>query len=84
MADKIRIFHISQPENSLDFQSPSNCQERQLSTKFDGSKMSNSFSNILEKCTIRQANIMRNFAEVLRNNHPKNIYKISDEIGQKL
>ena len=42
------------------------------------------FSNILEKFTMKQANIMGNFAEVLPNNQAKNINKISDEIGKKL
>ena len=42
------------------------------------------FSYILEKFTIKQANVEGNFAEVLINNQATNINKISDEIGKKL
>ena len=42
------------------------------------------FSYILEKFTIKQANVKGNFAEVLINNQATNINKISDEIGKKL
>ena len=90
MADKINKKNIA--ENSTvvslktpsDFQGPSNHQELQSSTDFDGSTISACFSNILEKFTIKQADIMGNFAEVLANNQTKNINKISDEIGKKL
>ena len=42
------------------------------------------FSNILENFTIKQADIMENFAEVLANSQTKNINKISNEMGKKL
>ena len=41
------------------------------------------FSNILEKCTAKQANIMGNFEEVLAENQSKNIHRISTEIGKQ-
>ena len=39
---------------------------------------------MLEKFTIKQANIMGSFAEILTNNQTKNINKISDETEKKL
>ena len=36
------------------------------------------------KFTMKQANIMDNFAESFTNNQGKNINKISDEIGNKI
>ena len=36
------------------------------------------------KFTMKQANIMENFAEIFTNNQAKNINKISDEIGKKI
>ena len=62
-----------------DFQSPSNRQELQSPTEFDGNKTSACFSNIIEKFTIKLTNIMGNFSEVLTNNQAKHINKISDE-----
>ena len=53
-------------------------EELQPSLEFDGSKISACFSNILEKFTIKQADIMGSFAEVLANNETKNINKISN------
>ena len=90
MADKISKKNIA--ENSIevslktpsDFQGPSNRQELQSSIEFDGSKVSACCSNILEKFTIKQADIMGGFAQVLTNNQAKNINKISNEIGKKL
>ena len=67
-----------------DFQGPSNRQKLQSSTEFNGSTISACFSNILEKFTIKQADIMRSFAEVFANNKTKNINKISNETGKKL
>ena len=61
-------------KTSSDFQSPSNYQELQSSTQFDGNTMST---------TMQQANMKGNFAEVLANNQANNINKISDEINQK-
>ena len=59
-------------------------QELQSSNESDGNTISACFSNIPEKFTIKQADIMGSFAEVLTNNQTKNINKISDEIGKKL
>ena len=42
------------------------------------------FSNILEKFTAKQANIMDNFAEVMAENQSKNMNTISTEIGKQL
>ena len=67
-----------------DFQSPSNRQELQLSNEFDGNTIRASFSKILQKFTIKQAEVVGSFAEVLTNNQTKNINKISDKIGKKL
>ena len=67
-----------------DFQRTSNSKELQSSTEFDGSAMSTCFSNILEKFTRKQANIMESFAEVLTNDQTENKNKICDEIGKKL
>ena len=81
MTDKISKKNIVENstevslKTSSDFQSPSNCQELQSSTEFDGNTMST---------TMQQANIKGNFAEVLANNQANNINKISDEIGKKL
>ena len=88
MANKIskKNFAENSTEVSLktpsDFQSPSNCQEIQSSTEFDGSTVSACFSNILEKSAIKQANIIGNLTEVLTNNQAKNINKVSDEINK--
>ena len=90
MADKISKKNIAENSTTVsletpsDFQSPSNRQELQSSNEFDGNTISACFSNILEKFTIKQANIMGSFAEVLTNNQAKNINKISDKIGKKL
>ena len=81
MTDKISKKNIVENstevslKTSSDFQSPSNCQELQSSTEFDGNTVST---------TMQQANIKGNFAEVLANNQANNINKISDEIGKKL
>ena len=71
MADKIS------KKTSSDFQSPSNCQELQLSNEFDGNTISACFSNILEKFTIKQTDFMGSFAEVLTKNQAKSINKIN-------
>ena len=90
MADKINKKNIAENSTEVslktpsDFQGPSNRQKLQSSTEFDGSTISACFSNILEKFTIKQADIMGNFAEVLANNQTKNINIISNEIGKKL
>ena len=90
MADKINKKNIveSSTEVSLKtpygFHGPSNDQELQSSTEFDGSAISSCFSNILEKFTIKPTDIMRSFAEVRANNQTKNINKVSNEIGKKL
>ena len=90
MAGKISKKNIAENstevslKTSSDFQSTSNCQEIHSSNEFDGNTISVCFSNILEKFTIKQANIMGSFAEVLTNNQTKNINKISNEIGKKL
>ena len=90
MADKISKKNIAKNSTDVslktpsDFQSPSNRQELQSSNEFDGNTISACFSNILETFTIKQANIMGCFVEVLTNNQTKNINKISDEIGKKL
>ena len=70
-------------KTTSNFQSLSNHKEIQSSTEFDGSTMRACFSNILEKFTRKQANIMGNFAEALTNNQAKNINKNCDEIGKK-
>ena len=86
MAAKINKKNIAENSTEVslktpsDFQDPSNLQELQSSTKFDGSKISACFSNI----TIKQADIMGSVADVLVNNQTKNINKISNEIGKKL
>ena len=67
-----------------DFQSPSNCQELQSSNEFDRSTISRCFSSIFEKFTMKQADFMGSFAEVLIKNQAKNINKTSDETGKKL
>ena len=90
MADKINKKNIAENSTEVslktpsDFQGPSNRQKLQSSTEFDGSTISACFSNILEKFTIKQADIMGRFAEVLTNNQTKNISKISNKIGKKL
>ena len=74
MADKISKKNIAENSTEVslktpsDFQGPSNCQELQSSNEFDGNTISAFFSDILEKFTIKQANIMESFAEVLTNN----------------
>ena len=74
MADKINKKNIAENSTEVslktpsDFQGPSNRQKLLSSTEFDGSTISACFSNILEKFTIKQADIMVNFAEVLANN----------------
>ena len=55
-----------------------------MSNEFDGNAISAYFLNILEKFTIKQANIKGSFAEIVTNNQAKTINKISDEIGKKL
>ena len=90
MADKINKQNIAENSNDVslktpsDFQVQSNCQELESSTEFNGSTISACFSNILKKFTIKQADMMGSFAEVLTNNQTKNINKISSEIGKKL
>ena len=90
MADKINKKKNAENSTEVslktpsDFQGPSNRQKLQSSTEFDGSTISACFSNILEKFTIKQADIMGSFIEVLANNRTKNINKISNEIGKKL
>ena len=90
MADKINKKNTAENSTEVslktpsDFLGPSNRQKLQLSTKFDGSTISTCSSNILEKFTLKQADIMRNFAEVLANNQTKKINIISNEIGKKL
>ena len=89
MADKINKKNIAENSTEVslntpsDFQGSSNYQELQSSTEFNGSKISAYFPNILGKLTIKQADIMGNFAEVLSNNQTKNINKISNETGKK-
>ena len=74
MADKISKKNIGEnpTEVSLktpsDFQSPPNHQELQLFNEFDGNTISACFWNILQKFTIKQANTMGGFADVLTNN----------------
>ena len=90
MAEKISKKNLAEDPTEVslktpsDFQGPSNRQKLQTSTEFDGSTISACFSNILEKFTIKQADIMRSFAEVFANNKTKNINKISNETGKKL
>ena len=90
MADKINKKNFAENSTEVnlttpsDSQGPSNCQKLQSSTEFDGSTISVCFSNIVEKFTIKQADIMESLAEVLANNQTKNINKISNEIGKKL
>ena len=85
MADKTSKKNIAENSTEVslktptDFQSPSNRQELQSPTEFDGNKTSACFSNIIEKFTIKLTNIMGNFSEVLTNNQAKHINKISDE-----
>ena len=50
----------------------------------DENLLTTCFSNILEKFTVNQANIMGNFAEVLAENQSKNMNRISSEIGKQL
>ena len=63
MADKISKKNIAENSTEVslktpsDFQSPSNYQELQSSNKFDGNTISACFSNILEKCTIKQVTL---------------------------
>ena len=89
MADKINKKNIAENSTEVslktpsDFQGSSNYQELQSSTEFDGSKISACFPNILGKRTIKQADIMGSFVEVLSNNQTKNINKISNEIGKQ-
>ena len=64
MAGKISKKNIAENSTEVslktpsDFQSTSNCQEIHSSNEFDGNTISVCFSNILEKFTIKQANIM--------------------------
>ena len=64
-----------------DFEGPSNCQKLQSRNECDENTISACFSNILEKFTIKQANILGSFAEVFTSNQVKNKNEISDEIG---
>ena len=90
MSDKINKKNIAEDSTEVNlktpsnFQSPSTEQELQSSTELEGNTMSARFSNIQEKITIKQANIMGNFAEVLTKNQAKNINKIIYKIGKKL
>ena len=90
ITDKITKKNIAENSTEVglktpsDFQSPSNRQELQSSNEFDRSTISACFSSIFEKFTIKQADIMGSFAEILIKNQAKNINKISDETGKKL
>ena len=90
MADKINIKNIAEDFSEVrlktpsDFQGPSNGQELQSSNEFDASTITACFSNILEKFTIKQADIMGSFGEVLTNNQTKNKNITSNEIRKKL
>ena len=70
-----------------DFYSPSNlqpqesCQDRSMQD-IDVNLLTTCFSNILEKFTAKQANIMGNFAEVLAESQSKNMKRISTETGK--
>ena len=50
----------------------------------DGNLLTTCFSNILDKFTAKQVNIMGNFAEALAENQLKNMNRISTEIGKEL
>ena len=67
-----------------DFHRPSKLQPQESCQDFDGNLLTTYSSNILNKFTVKQANIMGNFAEVLRENQSKNINRISTEIGKHL
>ena len=90
MAGKISKKNIAEKSAEVilktpsDFRSPSNHQELQSSNEFDRNIKNACCSNILEKFTIKQANIIGSFPEVLTSNQAKKINKISDEIGKKL
>ena len=89
MADKISKKNMAENSTDIslktpsDFQSPSN-RQLQSSNEFDRNTISACFSNILEKFTIKQANIMGSFTEVLTNNQTKNINKIINEIWKQI
>ena len=88
MEDQINKKNIAEYSTEVssktpsDFQGPSNREELQSSTEFDGSKIRACFSNILEKFTIKQDDIIKSIAEVLANNQTKNLNEISNEIGK--
>ena len=72
-----------------DFYSPSNLQPLEFCQNYfmqdiDGNLLTTCFSNILEKFTAKQANIIRNFAEVLAEKQSKNMNRISTKIGKQL
>ena len=85
-ADKSVEVSLKTPSN---FYSPSNlqpqesCQDRSMQD-IDVNLLTTCFSNILEKFTAKQANIMGNFAEVLAESQSKNMKRISTEIGKQL
>ena len=89
MADKISNKNIAEKSTKIslktpsDFQSPSNRQEIQSSTEFDGSTISACFIKILEN--LQQNRLTSgNLHAVLTNNQAKNINEITDELKKKL
>ena len=71
------------------FYSPSNlqpqesCQDRSMQD-VDGNLLTTYFSDIVEKFTAKQANIVGNFAKVLAGSQSKNMNRISTETGKQL
>ena len=80
-AEKPVEFSLKTPS---DFYSPSNRQPQESLQDIVRYLLTTCFSNIHEKFTAKQANIMGNFAEVLAKNQSKNMNRISTEIGKQL
>ena len=72
-----------------DFYSPSNlqpqesCQDHSMQD-IDRNLQLRVDSNILEKSTAKQENIMGNFAEILAENQSKNMNRINTDLGKQL
>ena len=71
------------------FYSPSNlqpqesCQDRSMQD-VHGNLLTTYFSDIVEKFTAKQANIVGHFAKVLAGSQSKNMNRISTETGKQL
>ena len=89
MADNTNNKYIAEKPTEVSLKTPSDFQvtssknQQQQESEFGKSSLTECFTNILEKFTTKQANIMGNFAEFLTENQTKNMNKISSEIGKQ-